>query len=63
MKDHIEALDMETPAKVHAFLKQIFPEIIRTFNYAPDMRVMNVTLNGSVRWKSYFWVYIKRISR
>jgi hypothetical protein len=24
------------------------------------MKVMNVTLNGSVRWKSYYWVYMTR---
>ena len=24
------------------------------------MKVMNVTQNGSVRWKSYFWVYMTR---
>jgi len=24
------------------------------------MKVMNVTQNGSVRWKSYFWVYMCR---
>ena len=24
------------------------------------MKVMNVTQNGSVRWESYFWVYMSR---
>ena len=24
------------------------------------MKVMNVTQNGSVRWKSYYWVYMTR---
>lgn len=22
------------------------------------MKVMNVTMNGSVRWKAYYWVFI-----
>ena len=55
-----EALDLETPAKVHTFSKEIFPERIRTYDYASNMKVMNVTQNGSVRWKSYFWVYMSR---
>jgi hypothetical protein len=24
------------------------------------MKVMNVTQNGSVRWRSYYWVYMTR---
>jgi hypothetical protein len=24
------------------------------------MKVMNVTQNGSVRWKSFYWVYMSR---
>jgi len=55
-----EALDLETPAKAHTFSKKTFPERIQTYDYASNMKVMNVTQNGSVRWKSYFWVYMSR---
>jgi len=45
---------------MNQFSKKPFPERIRTYDYASDMKVMNVTQNGSVRWKSYFWVYMSR---
>ena len=55
-----EALDMETPAKVHEQSDRVYPERIRKYDYPPGMKVMNVTQNGSIRWKSYFWVYMSR---
>jgi len=55
-----EALDMETPAKVHKWSERAFPEYIKEWTYAPHMKVMNVTQNGSIRWKSYYWVYLTR---
>jgi transposase InsO family protein len=55
-----EALNMETPAKVHTYSKRPFPEYIKEWVYAPHMKVMNVTQSGSVRWKSYYWVYLTR---
>ena len=55
-----EALDMETPAKVHKRSTTPFPERIKPYDYPSYMKVMNVTLNGSVRWKAYFWVYMSR---
>ena len=55
-----EALDMETPAKVHQQSKKIFPERIRNYDYPSQMKVMSVCYNGSVRWKSYYWVYLSR---
>ncbi len=55
-----EALDMLTPAVVHERSKRPFPDRILKYNYPPGLRVMNVTQNGSVRWKSYFWVYMTR---
>jgi transposase InsO family protein/transposase-like protein len=55
-----EALDMETPSSVHERSSRPFPERIRKYDYATHMKVMNVTLNGSVRWKSYYWVYMTR---
>lgn len=53
-----EALNMETPASVHSFSTRPFPERIPTFDYEPNMRVLKVTQNGSIRWKSYYWVYL-----
>ena len=35
-----------------------FPEKIATFDYDSQMKVLKVTKNGSVRWKSYYWVYV-----
>ena len=46
-----EALDMETPAKVHQQSKKIFPERIRNYDYPSQMKVMSVCNNASVRWK------------
>ena len=51
---------METPAKIHKTSNRPFPDKIRNYDYPSDMKVMNVTQNGSVRWKSYFWVYMTR---
>ena len=55
-----EALDMKTPSQVHSFSKVPFPERIREFDYNAGMKLMNVTKNGSIRWDSYFWVYLTR---
>lgn len=55
-----EALDLETPASVHEFSNRPFPERIRAYEYPAGMKVMNVTKNGAVRWKSYYWVYFSR---
>ena len=53
-----EALEMETPGKVHVISKVPFPERINNYDYPSNMKVMNVTKNGSVRWRSYYWVFI-----
>jgi len=55
-----EALDMETPAKIHQHSNKIFPERITKYDYPAHMKVMRVCNNGSVRWKSYWWVYMSR---
>ncbi len=49
---------METLKKFHVRSSIPFPEKIKTYDYPSQMKVMNVTKNGSVRWKSYFWVFI-----
>jgi transposase InsO family protein len=53
-----EALDMKTPASVHDFSNRPFPERIPSFDYNGEMRVLKVTKNGAIRWKSYYWVYL-----
>jgi hypothetical protein len=53
-----EALGMETPASKHNFSTRPFPEKILNFDYDSQMKVLKVTKNGSIRWKSYYWVYV-----
>ena len=53
-----EALDMKTPADVHDFSARPFPEKIPNFDYDSKYKVLKVTKNGSIRWKSYYWVYV-----
>ena len=53
-----EALEMETPASVHKFSTRPFPEKIPEYEYDSDMQVMKVTQNGSIRWKTYYWIYL-----
>ncbi len=53
-----EALDMETPQKAHTRSNRPFPDRIRAYDYKSNMKIMNVCMNGSVRWKSYYWVYM-----
>lgn len=49
---------MKTPAAVHSFSTRPFPERIPNFDYDIDMKVLKVTQNGAIRWKSYYWVYL-----
>nr|WP_169933966.1 integrase core domain-containing protein [Nonlabens sp. Ci31] len=53
-----EALDMETPASVHLFSTRPFTERIKLFDYNSKFKIMKVTQNGAVRWKSKHWVYL-----
>ncbi len=53
-----EALDLGTPASAHSFSTRPFPEKILNFDYESEMRVLKVTKNGAIRWKSYYWVYL-----
>ena len=53
-----EALGMETPASIHYFSNRPFLERIPEFHYGPNMKIMKVTQNGAMRWKSYYWVYL-----
>ncbi len=57
-KSSHEALGMETPASIHDFSNRPFPERIPKFAYESNMKIMKVTQNGAVRWKSYHWVYL-----
>lgn len=53
-----EALDMETPASVHKFSTRPYPEIIKAYDYNSNLKIMKVTLNVDIRWKSYHWIYL-----
>jgi len=53
-----EALGLETPASVHSFSTRPFPEKIQDFDYEPSNKVMKVTQNGAIRWKTHHWVYL-----
>ncbi len=53
-----EALGMETPASIHSFSTRPYPERIPQFDYNFNMKVLKVTMNGAIRWKSYYWVYL-----
>jgi hypothetical protein len=53
-----EALGMETPASAHSFSTRPFPEKILDYDYDSEMKVLKVTQNGAMRWRSYYWVYL-----
>ncbi len=53
-----EALEMKTPADIHDFSTRPFPEKILNFDYDSNFKVLKVTQNGAMRWKSYYWVYL-----
>lgn len=55
-----ESLDMETPGSVHEFSNRTFPEKIKSYDYPPELEPHYVTLNGAIRWKSFYWVYMAR---
>lgn len=55
-----EALSMETPLSQHDFSAKPFPEKVSKWEYPSNMKVMKVTQNGSMRWSSYYWVYISQ---
>ena len=53
-----EALAMKTPAEIHDFSTRPFTERISNFDYDSTYKVLKVTKNGAIRWKSYYWVYL-----
>jgi transposase InsO family protein len=53
-----EALGMKSHAFVHNYSTRPFPERISIFDYNSNMKVLKVTQNGAIRWKSYYWVYL-----
>jgi hypothetical protein len=53
-----EALGMKTPAFIHDFSTRPYPERIPDFDYESTYRVIKVTRNGAIRWKTYYWVYL-----
>ncbi|MDA8596672.1 integrase core domain-containing protein, partial [Flavobacteriaceae bacterium] len=53
-----EALNMNTPSKIHSFSTKPFPERIPKYTYDTSLKIMRVTQNGSCRWNSYYWVFL-----
>ena len=53
-----EALGMKTPADCHDFSNRPFPEKIPDYDYPATMKVMKLCQNASLRWKSYYWIYL-----
>lgn len=53
-----EALGMETPASQHTYSNRVFPEKIGQYYYPSYMKVYKVNKAGSIRWNSYYWVYM-----
>lgn len=53
-----EALGIETPSSIYDFSNRPFPERVPGFEYGANMKIMKVCQNGTVRWKSYHWVYL-----
>ena len=53
-----EALEMKTPADIHDFSTRPYPEKISNFDYDSTYKILKVTQNGAIRWKSYYWVYL-----
>lgn len=53
-----EALGMETPASIHLFSTRPYPESIPNYDYDDNLKVIKVTQNGAIRWRSNYWVYL-----
>jgi hypothetical protein len=45
---------METFASIHSFSIRLFTERIPEFDYKFNMRVLQVTQNGTIIWMSYY---------
>ncbi|MFT7544919.1 MAG: hypothetical protein ACI8YO_001703 [Gammaproteobacteria bacterium] len=48
---------MKTPAASHSYSTKPFLERIAHYDYDPEFKVLKVTQNGAIRWRSYYWVY------
>ena len=53
-----EALDMKTPEHIHDSSTRLFPERIPDFDYDTPYKILKVTGNEALRWKSCYWVYL-----
>ena len=38
--------------------ENLYNEKIPNFDYNSNLRILKVTQNGAIRWKSYYWVYL-----
>ena len=57
MRKHLNTTQ-KTPADMNDFSTRPFLERIPDFHYDAKYKVLKVTQNGSIRWKSYYWVYV-----
>jgi len=55
-----DALDLETPASCHQYSTRKFKRKIEHYDYEEQLTPQYVTLNGAVRWKALYWVYMAR---
>lgn len=53
-----ESLKMKTPAEVHVISSREYPKIIREWEYAPNVLMKMVTVNGAIRWKNQGFIMI-----
>jgi transposase InsO family protein len=53
-----EALDMQTLASIHKCSTKSFPNKIKDYYYPAELTTQYVSKNGSIRWKSYYWIFM-----
>lgn len=53
-----EALNIKIPADIHDFPTRPFPEKTPHFDYDSNIKILKVTQNGAIKWKSYYWAYL-----
>ena len=55
-----DALGLETPASKHQFSMRKFNPKIKQYDYEEHLIPRYVSLNGSIRWRTHYWIYIAR---
>ena len=49
---------METRVSIYQFSTRPFPKIIQLFDYNSKFKIMKVTQNRVIKWKSKNWVFL-----